>query len=59
MSRKKIKKDLFASLYDWLIGYYSFNFSLVLKTIIPVHDFHVIKVASTLLLCQELNWSIM
>ena len=25
MSKKKIKKSLFTSLCDWLVGYYSFN----------------------------------
>ena len=54
MSRKKIKKNPFASLYDWLVGYYSFNLSLALKPISPVPDAYAIKVANTLLQCEGL-----
>ena len=50
MSKKLIKKYPIASPYDWLIGYYSFNLSLALKSITPVPDAHAIKMANTLLL---------
>ena len=52
MSRKKIKKNPFASSCDWLVGHYSFNLSLALKSIAPIPNAHAIKVANTLLLCK-------
>ena len=33
MSRKKIKKNSFASLCDWLVGYYSFRLGEVSERI--------------------------
>ena len=50
MSRKKIKKNFFASSCNWLVGYYSFNLPLALKPIAPVPDVHAIRMAITLLL---------
>ena len=58
MSRKITQKNSFASPCDWLVGHYSFNLSLALKTIAPVPDANAIKMAITLLLCKSLvNWS--
>ena len=52
MSRKKIKKSPFTSLYDSLVGHYSFNLPLILKSITSVLDTDGIKMAITLLLCK-------
>ena len=52
MNRKKIKKNPFASSCNWLIGHYSFNFSLALKPIVLVFDAHAIRVVIALLLCK-------
>ena len=52
MSRNKIKKSPFTSLYNWLVGHYSFNLPLAVKPITPVLDAYAIKMAITLLLCK-------
>ena len=50
MSRKIIKKSLIVSPCDWLVGHYSFNLLLALKSITPVPDACAIRMVITLLL---------